>query len=341
MKKTIIYPIVFLLFLSTALAVTITTDATEYTTPGLVTISLTECTGNSVLRVLASGELVDIKSGTDNWNAIYNTESSTYEGTYSLRLSCENGEAEKSICVDSPGCVTSDTPDTDTPITQLNTGGGSSCQSKWSCSAWTLCNSTLKQSRTCYDAKNCRANKVEIKDCDQCQESWICSLWGSCSNNVQKRMCTDQHHCGTTFVKPLQQKNCNQAVVGGNPPVYTTNDIPPPGTPPASVQPGFSFNQVWDKYGTYILIGGIVFILIIITVLLIAHFVKPKRLAYNHDELIGWINKERAMGTSDSEVRNILSKKTGWNEEEINEAFSTLSQPKLPSFSPQGNVTTA
>lgn len=29
------------------------------------------------------------------------------------------------------------------------------------------------------------------------------------------------------------------------------------------------------------------------------------------------------------------------NEEEISEAFSTISQPKLPSFSPQGNVTTA
>jgi hypothetical protein len=338
MNKSITYPIIFLLLLSTALAVSVSTDKIDYSTPQLATITISDCSGDSVLKVLDdNGELVDIKSGSGNWNAIYNTESSSYKGKYRLIASCTNGDVTKEFCVDADGCIPPET------TTNPNTGGGSNyCSPKWSCSAWTLCNASLKQSRTCYDAENCRANKVEVKDCDQCQESWVCSLWGSCSNNAQKRTCVDQHACGTTFVKPLQQKNCNQANVGGNLPVYTTNDIPPPQTPPpASVQPGFSFNQVWEKYGTYILIGGIAFILIIITVLLIAHFVKPKRLAYNHDELIGWINKERAMGTSDDEVRNILSKKTGWNEEEINEAFSTLSQPQLPSFSPQGNVTTA
>ena len=333
MNKSIIYPIIFLLFLSTALALTVNTNKIDYSTPDLAAITITDCSGDSVLKVLANGELVDIKSGSGNWNAIYNTESSSYKGKYTLIVSCNNGDANKEFCVDDDGCIPPET------ITPQNTGGGHYCSSSWSCSSWTLCNNTLKQSRTCYDSKNCQSNKVEVKDCDQCQESWICSLWGSCSNKVQKRTCIDQHTCGTTFVKPLESKNCNQVTVGGSQPVYTTNDIPPPQTTPA--QPKFSISQVWDKYGTYILIGGIAFILIIITVLLIAHFVKPQRLAYNHDELIDWIDKERAMGTSDEEVRDILSNKTGWNEEEINEAFSTLSKPKLPSFPARGNVTTA
>lgn len=321
--------------LSTILAVSVNTNATEYSTPQLAIITITDCSGDSILKVLADGELVDIKSGSGNWETIYNTESSSYKGEYLLKASCTNGDGEKSICVDSPGCIPASPNDNN----NNNVGGSNSgyCTPSWSCSAWTLCNSSLKQSRTCYDSKNCRANKVEIKDCDQCQESWICSLWASCSNNVQKRTCVDQHTCGTAFVKPLQQKNCNQAVVGGNQPVQITNTLPPPQTP-APIQPQFSFNAVWEKYGTYILIGGIVFVILIIAILLIAHFAKPKRLAYNHDELVGWIDQERSMGTSDSEIRNILSNKTGWNEEEINEAFEGLSTNSSQRYNPSGSV---
>ncbi|MBT3406654.1 hypothetical protein HN419_05825 [Candidatus Woesearchaeota archaeon] len=264
----------------------------------------------------------------------------TKAGAYIAHAACQGDVAvDGDFTVGSTIPTGDPDPGTTSPSSPGSSGGGRRCTPEWSCSAWTLCNSTLEQSRSCYDAENCQANKVEVKDCDQCQESWICSLWGSCSNSIQKRTCTDQHSCGTTFVKPLQQKNCNQAVVGGSQPVSISNDIPPPGTPPA--QPGFSFSDMWEKYSTYILIAGISLILIIIVVLLILHFIKPQRLAYNHDELIGWINKEREMGTSDEEIKNILANKTGWNEVEINEAFSTLSKPKLPSFSPQGNVTSA
>jgi hypothetical protein len=336
-KTTLIFLIVFSLslFLATA-AVSIEVPG-EVTGNEIITISVKGCSQISLLQLNTANTLGStlklVDQGTGDWSTTYNTISDVSTGKYRVDVSCEDGSAAtKEFCVDSPGCIP--------PVTLPNTGGGTYCSSSWSCSSWTLCNASLKQTRTCYDSNNCKQNKVEIKDCDQCQESWICSLWASCSSNVQKRTCIDQHFCGTTFVKPLESKNCNQVTVGGSQPAYTTNDIPPPGTPPA-VQPGFSFNQVWDKYGTYILIGGIAFILIIIAVLLIAHFVKPQRLAYNHDELVGWINRERAMGTSDEEVRNILSNKTGWNEEEISEAFSTLSKPKLPSFPPQGNVTTA
>jgi hypothetical protein len=335
MNKSVIYLFIFLIFLSSALAVSISTNADEYSTPSLATISISDCSGNSILRILADGELVDIKNGNGNWETVYNTESSSYDGIYQLKASCTNGDAEKPICVDSPGCIVP----TPTP-SPGGSGGGSRCTSSWSCSTWTLCNASLEQTRACYDTKNCQSNKVEVRECDKCQESWVCSLWGSCSNGVQRRNCIDQHFCETTFVKPLEQKNCDQTVVGGNQPAQIDNTLPPPNVaPPAPVQAGFSFSQFWEKYSTYILIGGIIFILIIILVLVIAHFVKPKRLAYNHADLVSWMNKEKSMGTSDTELRNILSQRTGWNEEEINEAFEELSASKTPTNYSSENVT--
>ena len=336
-KAIFTFLIVFSLSMFLATAVSIDSP-NEVTGDETITITVKGCEQISLLQLntanILGSSLKLVDQGTGEWSTTYNTISDVSDGVYRIDVSCEDGTTStKQFCVDSPGCIATSSPSTD--------GGGRRCTPEWSCSAWTLCDASLKQTRTCYDKENCQSNKIEVKDCDQCQESWICSLWGSCSNNIQKRTCVDQHYCGTSFVKPLQQKNCNQVVVAGNVPVQITNDISPPSITPTYTSPAFSFSSVWEKYGTYIIIAGIVFILLVITLLLVAHFVKPKKLAYNHDELTEWINKERQMGTSDEEVRNILTNKTGWNEEEINEAFEDLSKPKLPNFSPSNSVTTA
>ena len=46
-----------------------------------------------------------------------------------------------------------------------------------------------------------------------------------------------------------------------------------------------------------------------------------------HDELKEWIRKEEAMGTSKEDIRTILKDNTGWEDEEIDEAFSELNPP--------------
>jgi len=339
MNKATIYLITFLLSLSIALAVNVNTDKTDYTTPDLVTITITECTGNSILKVISNDEVVDIKSGSNAWSTIYNTQSDNYNGKYLLKVSCTNGAVNKEICVDSLSCTAADPTPTPPPATSPSGGGGGSyCAPKWVCSTWSLCNASLQQERSCYDEKNCKKSKVEVQSCPQCQESWTCSLWGGCTNNVEKRTCVDQHACGTTFVKPLPQKSCNQGD-SGPAPAFVSNTLLPPDYPNPEVQEPAGFKQFWDKYGNYTLIALIILVVIIIAILLIAHFTKPKKLAYNHDELVEWIGKERQMGTSDSAIHKILSEQTGWDEDEIHEAFETLKNPSnapVSTFQGQG-----
>ena len=256
------------------------------------------------------------------------------KGNYTLFIACGGESKSVNFCVgaatECPSGETGDDGDDgdtgNTGDTQTPTGGGGSnfCSSSWSCSTWSLCNASLVQARSCYDTKNCKPNKVETRSCPQCEESWVCSLWSTCKNDVQARNCYDQHTCGTTFKKPLLQKNCNQASSGYEP-VQISNQLPPPDQLlPEVQQPQSSFKQMWDKYGNYILIGLIGLVIITIIILLIAHFTKPKKMAYNHDELVEWIKQERNMGTSDEDIHNILSQNTGWNKEEIHEAFELL-----------------
>ena len=43
----------------------------------------------------------------------------------------------------------------------------------------------------------------------------------------------------------------------------------------------------------------------------------PKKIAYNVNELNQWIKKEKEMGTSDVDIRQILKQNTGWTDEEV------------------------
>ncbi|MBT3813905.1 hypothetical protein HOE37_05240 [Candidatus Woesearchaeota archaeon] len=321
--KKIIYFLTFILCMSLALAVTVTTDKTDYSHPENVQLTVAECTGNSVLKVFldSADELVDIKSGENSWVTSYNTNSNLNAGKYKIKVNCANGNTEQFFCVDSPGCYT--VP----PITTTPSPGGGNinyCSSKWECGTWSLCNATLEQSRTCTDKNGCDKPKKEVQSCEECKESWFCSLWNDCSNGVQKRTCVDDHSCGTTFKKPLLQKNCNQITVPGPQPQKIEPDLPPPAVEPQIQQPTSSYWNYWNQYKTYIIGIPSVLSFIIVLILVVVHFVHPHRKAYNFDELKTWIHEEKRMGTSDEGVREILKHNTGWTDQEINKAFGEL-----------------
>jgi hypothetical protein len=193
--------------------------------------------------------------------------------------------------------------------------------------------------------KSCNPSKIEQRPCTKCDESWVCSAWSECVYGEQVRACQDEHKCGTVTLKPLLRKYCAATYVAGPEPVSVSPKVQTPVYYPASqpepqpvsvseqvktalkpTQPAtqFSLAKVWADYQVVFLGLGIVVVAMIIIILLVVHFAKPKQKVYNLDELKQWIVKERQMGTSDEQIRKILSQNTGWNEEEIAQSFNEL-----------------
>ncbi len=120
----LLYCSVMLLFVPLAFAVTVETDKNEYATPEQVQVTITSCMGNSILQVTdAAGRLVDINAGRNNWQAVYNTESSQAAGKYTIQVNCDDGEATINFCVDENGCLGAVVPAGDGGN---DAGGGSS-----------------------------------------------------------------------------------------------------------------------------------------------------------------------------------------------------------------------
>ena len=84
---------------------------------------------------------------------------------------------------------------------------------------------------------------------------------------------------------------------------------------------------MWNNYKFYI-IGGAAAIVLAALVLLALHLLMPKKVAYNLNELKQWVRKEKEMGTSDEDIRQILKQNTGWADDEIAMAFESLRQPQ-------------
>jgi len=88
------------------------------------------------------------------------------------------------------------------------------CAPNWSCSAWSLCNSSKIQIRTCNDTKNCNTllNKpIESQSCGTaCSSKWSCSNWSSChASGYKVRTCTDSNACGSTAGILNQSYSCS------------------------------------------------------------------------------------------------------------------------------------
>jgi hypothetical protein len=84
-------------------------------------------------------------------------------------------------------------------------------------------------------------------------------------------------------------------------------------------------SDLWGKYKEWIV--GIPLLLLFVTILIITvlHFTrKQTQMTYNYDELKDWIKKERAEGTPDADIKQILAQNTGWTTEEVEKIFAEL-----------------
>lgn len=318
MKKFFLLIVLFLLSFTLAAAVDITISKTDYSGSETVTATISDCVGTSIVEFLnPGGNTVDLKSGEGSWSTSYNTLSDSADGKYSISATCTNGVAQSNFCVDAPGCVSQPTA--------VGKGGKKSCTPDWDCAGWSFCGPTQTQTRSCFDKNNCEVAKEETQQCETCLESWICSIWAECNAGTQTRACYDEHFCETTANKPALQKGCNQADPFP-PPARISTQLPPPfaAQAPAAAKQSF-LAKLWDNYKIYI-IGGAAAILLAVIVLLAIHFFAPKKVAYNLNELKQWVRKEKEMGTSDADIRQILKQNTGWSDEEIGTAFDSWQQ---------------
>ncbi len=353
--------IVVLLLVPLAAAVEITLPKTDFTRGETVTIAISSCTGDSLLRIFnPEPQLVQLDQGRNNWGSSYNSLSDPSSGRYTLRANCENGEIERQFCVDSPGCVPAAQEDTlgiqpdispgctDPAALNYNESaltddrscsypsplptGRYTCSREWSCGVWSFCNASLQQSLDCVDVKACDTRQLTrsfVRECPKCQESWVCTNWNQCSNGQQRRSCADEHACRTSEYKPLLQKSCQAAepkplparIVQELPPSYT-----PPYTPPQVRQPAQApfISRAWNDYKAYIVGVPLGALLLALVTILIVHYARGKKVSYNLQELEEWIRQERDAGTSDEDIKNILTEQTGWAPEEVDKALGEM-----------------
>jgi hypothetical protein len=226
--------------------------------------------------------------------------------------------------------VTAPTP-TPTPSSGGTGGSGGGCVGNFQCGAWGLCNSSLQESRTCTDVSRCKKDaKTEIQSCPVCEESWVCKSWSSCSNQQQTRTCVDEHKCGTITLKPALSQFCQGSTSlpplrPATPPSYT-----PPPPQKVIVEPTPS---IWEQYKNYIIGGGIGLLTLIVIIALIIFMVTKshkkdggKHKVYNFDDLVDWVKKEKQVGASNQEIKQLLEENTGWNKVEVDQAFTQLNE---------------
>jgi len=315
-----IFFLIFVLTFSLALAVNVDVDQLppDYSQGDIVEITLM-CSEPVAMRSTVEvfnpgGRLIYITGGNDQWTTTYNTNSDSSDGQYRLLARCEDGStAEDFFCVDSPGCVSTDPP--------RSGGSGRGCSTNITCSVFSYCNATLQQARGCHDWSNCVRDYTEEIACDACLEAWSCSSWSVCQGGRQTRTCVDDHICGTLLQKPPEQQSCT--VPSSAPPRVT----PLPPKPPVVVKPSFFAQYKWW------LLGGLLLLLLIIGAILFYYLYykkHKKRKVFNLHELKSWISKEKAAGTSEEDIKKILSQKTGWKKAEIAQAFHELHSSGKP-----------
>ena len=328
MDKKIIYIIVLLLTLSLVQALTITTNKEEYTGNEVVTITPAGCEGNYIILIKTPGSnVVDVIPGLANQPATYNTQSSAVDGKYTIELSCTNSRKQKSFCVDSPGCLREQEPPP--------SSGGHQCIPSWTCGSWSFCNASLQQSKTCIETRCNRDSKVEVRSCVECAESWVCDGWSVCAAGKQTRTCTDEHHCGTITSKPVLQQSCQMPVT--KQPYTQTGQQQQTQTQKPQTQvkqqqtqvqqptQKFSMKKIWTDYKPYVIAVPSLLIFINLLIFFVLHARKKKTskaMTYDPIELENWVEAERAEGTSDDDIVEILAGHIGWSKEQVLKSFS-------------------
>jgi hypothetical protein len=126
MKRILFGVIICLIFSVSTLAVDLTLDKNEYSSSEQVSISVSSCSGTSLLKIKnPDGDMITIQQGSGNWQTSYNTNSDSSSGKYSLQVNCEDATSmTKFFCVNSAGCFVpaQETEESTTPsnFTQFN-----------------------------------------------------------------------------------------------------------------------------------------------------------------------------------------------------------------------------
>lgn len=335
---------VFLVF-NLAFALAVTTDKTNYASGENVIISGI-CLNPNVAVGLQAGiglNTVWINQVTASASRAFSaTFHPTQNGNYTVYAACRNEtSSQAAFCVGSQcSTITPTSRETcgngvcgsgetcsnctqDCGVCPSGGSGGYRCESSWTCGVWSYCNASLKRSRTCVDNRSCEvASRVEIQICPKCDYSWVCSAWSECQYGEQVRTCRDEHNCGVTEGTPQLRRACQAATV---PPAYVPPAYVPPPEPPKPIVKPAPQPSFFEKYIYYIL-GLIAFIVLAVIALFTIYLIKSKHQVYDISELKEWIRKEREMGTSDEQIRQILSQNTGWGNKEIEQAFGELKQ---------------
>ncbi len=218
------------------------------------------------------------------------------------------------------------------PVPAAAGGGGSGGGIAWDCpKTWSSCNATNQQSRVCTDRFKPSVTRVEARSCVAPAAPPSTPVTAPV---VQKPV---QQPVPVAPAKaPVTQK---PALVQQPAPVKAPMVQKPAALPlleRVAVLKGV-LKGVWQNYKTVIIAVPSALLVLITLLLLVHHFRKPK-VVYNIGELKGWIKQEKAMGTSDEDVKQILAQNTGWSKEEIDramqEALGTASVPLLPPLTP-------
>ena len=223
------------------------------------------------------------------------------------------------------------------------------CNSYLVCSEWSECDSNLTKTMSCVDKNGCVKPYNETAKCYACLESWTCGAWSTCSSGTQTRACTDEFVCGTTYLKPEEQRSCSSGgssssgSSGGFGTVSTSQtqeesvqestasedsdylattelDLEPEKTETTSQESSVS-KLSWAKIGTYVIAGVILVILLVVGIVGYFMFYRKKStLTEREMELFEYVQKERNKGINDQKMQGALLK-SGWSQEEIDKVL--------------------
>ena len=331
-------------------ATTVSVDK-SYTLGSLVVVK-GDCEGNSVgvgLQLQLNGNTIWFGQVSSIGKGFTSSFDNLQKGNYAVSAACNNeNSAKKSFCVGSNadcgivvgGGDQSGSSSSSSSGSSSSGGGGGSCSPQWDCEVWTQCNTTLQQSRICYDSNKCKKPSVENRTCAPCLESWVCSEWSACDNGGQIRTCEDEHNCGTGVSVPKEKKLCDDtqdygyfpASTGGNEGgdtsssvSSTSEDVSASTSTTSTTQKKPVVEAKKDYTFYYIGIPSLLILLIVLFIVLYHFFHKPKHVVMNLNDLKEWVRKEKEAGSSIDDIRSILSQHTGWSEDELQMAFGELS----------------
>ncbi len=233
MKKIISFLTIFFLLSSLALAVTVTTPKTDYTSPTSFTISVSACTGTSILQIINAetpARMIGVEQGEGAWSTKYNTLSDSSTGKYSLVTNCGDGTTTTTnFCVDSPGCITASC--SDGVKNQDETGvdcGGSKCNAckkgtGASCTANNQCTSNICTGGKCATTPPKKANGLACTLDSECISTHCDSKTNKCAappdlgdsgKSANGAACTLDSQCASNFCHPTTKLCANKIAVG-------------------------------------------------------------------------------------------------------------------------------